>query len=182
MKTAPLISLCLVATLLAGDPPPAVTKDTVSTFYRQFKRVTKDPHYVAPLTATLCMAPGPELVEREKRMTGLHHRTSVHIYANPPAEDVIKVNTGVFPAGAVIVKEKLAADGSVTGVGGMIKRAPGFDAKNGDWEYFYSDSAAGFSIGKLQNCADCHANAKAADYVFYGWKNFRLPRQPPPKN
>jgi hypothetical protein len=65
-----------------------------------------------------------------------------------------------------------ANDNSVAGIGGMIKRAPGFDSKNGDWEYFYSGKTAGFSIGRLQNCAECHAGAKTTDYVFCGWKSF----------
>ena len=72
----------------------------------------------------------------------------------------------LFPAGSVIVKEKVNDNGKVTGVGGMIKRPAGFDPTNGDWEYFYSDPQAGFTMGKIKNCAECHADAKAKDYVF----------------
>ena len=69
------------------------------------------------------------------------------------------------------MKEKLGEDGALTGVGGMIKRTAGFDPKNGDWEYFYSDKVEGFSIGRLQKCAGCHDLVKHTDYVFGGWKH-----------
>ena len=159
MKTAPLLLFLAAATVLGSEEPAqvTVTKDTAFTFYRPFKRLTKEPHYVAPLTAILCTYPSPELIEREKRATGPHFQASVHIYANPLAEDTISRKLHVFPVGAVIVKEKLAADGSASAVGGMIKRAPGFASSSGDWEYFYSEKTGGFSMGKLQNCAECQA-------------------------
>ena len=167
--------------LLGSEPPPevGVTKETVFTIYRSFKRLTKQPHFVAPLTAVLCIAPAPAIAEREKRATGPHYRTFIHVYVNGLADETITGGRATFPPGAVIVKEKLIADGSVartggpvSGVAGMIKRAPGFDPKNGDWEYFYSDKIAELSTGRLQNCGECHSNAKSTDYVFSVWKPF----------
>jgi hypothetical protein len=69
-------------TVVAADL--IVTEQTAPTFYRDFTRLTKRPHRVAPLTATLCTIPTRAVVEREKQMTGLHYQASVHLYANPP--------------------------------------------------------------------------------------------------
>ena len=71
-----------------------------------------------------------------------------------------------MPLGSVIVEEKLNDKQAVTFIGGMIKRAAGFDPANGDWEYCYFDDKAGFSQGKLANCAGCHAKAGESDFVF----------------
>jgi len=168
MKTIVAILLFPVAALFAGDQPGAitVTEQSAFTFYKPFQRLTKEPIFVAPLTAALCTEGTPEQREREKAATGLHYRTLIHIYANSIAVDAVAQKSEAFPAGAVIVKEKLAADGSVAAVGGMIKRDAGFDPANGDWEYFYAAKSGGFSTGRLQNCIDCHGQAKATDYVY----------------
>ncbi len=165
MKKATLISLVLAVTGFAAEPPAevAITKGSVSTFYRQFQRLTKEPYRVPPAFAGLCASAPPPA-------TYTHASPSIHIYANPQAADTIAQKRKVFPTGAVIVKEKLGDNGAVTGIGGMVKRAAGFDPKSGDWEWFYSEKASGFSIGKLQNCADCHANSKHTDYVISVWK------------
>jgi len=55
------------------------------------------------------------------------------------------------------------------GVGGMIKRALGYDPEHGDWEYFFYEDPAKIDSGKLGNCIDCHQNASARDYVFGSW-------------
>ncbi len=142
-----------------------VTKDTVFTFYRQFDRLTAHPRGVAPMTAMLCRA--PNLIESEKRSADAHYHSTIHIYANPAAAAAILHRSNAFPTGSIVVKEKLAKEGDVTGVGGMIKRAPGFDPSNGDWEYFYAEpQGADFSIGRLENCSACHARAKETGYVF----------------
>ena len=77
----------------------------------------------------------------------------------PEVAITLKEKLPAFPEGAVIVNEKLTEKDGVIGGGGMIKRAAGFDAKNGDWAYFYAEKGGGFSSGHLQNCADCHAGA-----------------------
>jgi len=197
MKPAAVLSLCLATVLLGSEPPPEapITKETAFTFYRSFKRLTKQPHLVAPLTATLCIGPTPAMKERERRATGPHYQSFIHVYVNGLADETIARGGGAFPPGAVIVKEKLAAfdssgaepsvsgvggmikrapafDPKVSGVGGMIKRAPGFDPANGDWEYFYCEKDGELSSGRLQSCAACHAEAKQTDYVFSVWRPF----------
>jgi hypothetical protein len=167
MKTASFIGLCSVVGLLAGEPPAGVTvtKENAFTFFRDYKRLTKEP-WRNPLVYTVDCVP-----ETVKNYT--HATTGIHVYVNPLADDTIAQKRKVFPAGAVIVKEKLGTNGVVIGVGGMVKRAAGFDPKNGDWEYFYSDKDYGFTVGRLQKCADCHAGAKETDYVISVWKPFK---------
>jgi hypothetical protein len=151
----------------------AVTEANAAEFYRNFVRLTERPHQVAPLTAALCTIPSQAVVEREKQITGPHYKTSVHLYANPAAMATIKDRAKSFPAGAVIVKEKLTNDSKVSGVGGMIKRQPGYDAANGDWEYFYYGGPGEFSSGRIESCVTCHRAAKSTDHVYSAWNHGR---------
>ena len=160
--------LIFITSLLAAAEPVVVTKESAATFYREFKRLTAEPRHVAPLTAMLCKTPGKALLDKERAMTGPHTRVSVHIYANPAAAEAIAANAQEFPEGAIIVKEKLGRDAAVTDIGGMIKRAKGYDAKNGDWEFFYFTPGDEFTTGKLANCIDCHGGGKR-DHVFNVW-------------
>lgn len=145
-----------------------VTETNVASFYREFSRLTTEPHLVAPLTGELCRTPPKELLEEERRMTGPHHLWSIHLYANPQALSAVTNRHAVFPVGSVIVKEKLLDD-KVSGIGGMIKRAAGYDSPNGDWEYFYYGKPREFSSGRLKNCVDCHRGAKTKDHVYSVW-------------
>ena len=183
MKTSSLIFICSVVTLLAGEQQTSVTvtKETAFTFFRDYKRLTTKPYRVPLTLSGACTYSGTTTIQSGSLSiqpnppapgTYPHATPSIHVYVNSLADETITQKRKVFPAGAVIVKEKLGDDGAVTGVGGMVKRAAGFDPKNGDWEYFYSDKASGFSIGRLQNCADCHGNVKETDYVFSVWKPF----------
>ena len=153
----------------AASAALVVNEKNARTFYRDFTRLTKHPHLVAPLTATLCTTLSHAVVEREKRTTGPHYRTSIHLYANPAAIAAVNGQLPQFPVGSVIVKEKLADAGKVSGVGGMIKREAGYDASNGDWEYFYYGNPGEFSSGRIRSCIECHRAAKSTDYVYSVW-------------
>ena len=94
------------------------------------------------------------------------------------AADAFKNGSHSYPVGAAIVKHKsifdfLVADSSSeradNGVGGMIKRVPGFDTENGDWEYFYFDDPGKIEKGKIQSCIECHQEARDTDFVFGTW-------------
>ena len=165
-----LILFLSAASLLSAAEPLVVTKDSAATFYRKFKRLTKEPRHVAPLTAGLCRTVTKDDLAREKAIAGPHTQHWVHIYANAGAAESIAAKGAEFPVGAVIVKEKLGEDlNSVTGVGGMVKRTKGYDPANGDWEFFYYTPGGDFTTGKLANCIDCHKGGKR-DHVFGVWK------------
>jgi len=137
--------------------------------YLQLKRLTDDPRSVSPLVAVDC-----ESYKKDITDGSIHEDARVHIYVNKIAEDVITKNLKIFPTGAAIVKEKLAFNGpssyTALGIGGMIKRSPGYDVQNGDWEYFYADKTTDFTSGRIKNCAECHVDARDTDYVFSVWK------------
>ena len=162
------VILIFITSLLAAAEPIVITKESAVTFYREFKRLTAEPRYVAPLTSALCARPSKEVLDKERAMTGPHTRVSVHIYANPAAAEAISTNAAEFPEGTIIVKEKLGRAAAVTGVGGMIKRAKGYDPNNGDWEFFFFTPGGEFTTGKLANCIDCHSGGKR-DHVFSVW-------------
>ena len=168
-----LVCAAAVGAMGIASAELAITEANAASFYRNFVRLTERPHPVAPLTAALCTIPSQAVVEREKLLTGPHYQTSVHLYASPAALPTIKNRTAPFPVGAVIVKEKLTSDGKVSGVGGMIKRQPGYDAANGDWEYFYYGGPGEFSSGRLEGCVACHRAAKSTDHVYSVWNHAR---------
>jgi hypothetical protein len=149
-----------------------VTEYNAPGFYRDFTRLTKKPRRVSARLwagcASVSRAVREELKEHEMERTGPHFDTAVHLYANSAAMPAVTNRLSAFPVGAVIVKEKLA-DEKVLGIGGMIKRAPGYDAPNGDWEYFYYGKPGEFSSGRLRSCIDCHRAAKTNDYVYSIW-------------
>jgi hypothetical protein len=99
---------------------------------------------------------------------------------NELAAEAFAAKVAPYPVGAVIVKEKhflsyRGADGKtvnqpVSGVGGMVKRASGYDAQDGDWEYFYFEDAAKIEHGPIESCANCHASTKTVDHVFGSWQ------------
>lgn len=172
---------------------------TIYQTYLQLKRLTKKVHHVSPRTLSSCRvlmpifgindkknkldddSPIGDLIkladkiisEKGKAIVDPHLNTGIHIYVNRLAEDTITEKSKSFPVGGIIVKEKLKLDGfdqAVHGIGGMIKRTPGYDSANGDWEYFYADKTTKFSSGRLKSCIECHTDARATDYVFSVWK------------
>lgn len=166
MKRALL--LFLAASVARAADPVTVTKDNAATFYQQFARLTKAPRMVPGRVMLLCRSPRPEDYEADRKRTGPHTSAMVHVYANPGAAAALAQKANDFPEGAVIVKEKLGANKQATDIGGMIKRARGYDPANGDWEYFYREASGQFTSGKLANCASCH-NAAPKAQVYSAW-------------
>jgi hypothetical protein len=180
MKLHLLLPAFVAVPMLLGSEPLTVTEANARTFYLQYARLTKEPHRVAlggPAGSVLCRAaiPATDRAEAEKRL-GPHFAGTVHYYANPEAARTLQQSGTEFPEGSVIVKEKLglkakpADPDPVLEIGGMVKRAKGFDPANGDWEYFFHDQSGKLTTGKLlANCAACH-NSAVADHVFAAWR------------
>jgi hypothetical protein len=84
-----------------------------------------------------------------------------------------------FPPGSIVVKEKLYFHPGPTGstkeslsevsaVTGLIKHVEGYDARTGDWEFFYFEKDGPINRGakaQFAGCADCHHDSPT-DYVF----------------
>jgi hypothetical protein len=121
----------------------------------------------------------PYDVKQAEKSHGPHAYAHIQIYMNPSAATAFEQHKGAYPPGAAIIKEKAFGgyqeDFSSTaprpkeGVGGMIKRAPGYDPAHGDWEYFYCEYPAKIETGKISSCVSCHAGAATTDYVFGSW-------------
>ena len=95
----------------------------------------------------------------------------LQIYGNGLARQAFEQMSAQAPAGAVFVNEKTVS-GKIDAVGVMVRRAAGFDAAHGDWEYFFANQWGDYRSGKLDDCTACHRQAKSPDFVFY-------PRTPP---
>ncbi|MDB6078195.1 MAG: hypothetical protein JWO82_1942, partial [Akkermansiaceae bacterium] len=153
------------------SPPPAVagitvTKENAFTFYRDYKRMTPKPYQVSPVISTLCSTSAAGAVKAAAKVYGPHTEARIHVYASEPATRKLDQKlAGPYAEGSVIVKEKLGPGDAVTAIGGMIKRAKGYDPEHGDWEYFFATKGGDFSTGKIQNCIQCHTGAKDHDYV-----------------
>jgi hypothetical protein len=100
-----------------------------------------------------------------------HRNRYFTVYVNRIGKDAMAAaESPQFPVGSLIVKEKLPDQKARKAelLTAMIKREKGYDSEGGDWEYAVLDGAGKKTIerGKLTNCASCHAQQKASDYVF----------------
>jgi len=149
-----------------------VTEQSVFSFSKSLVLLTPSPIIVSVELAIKCTTPTAAELAADERRIGPHSDAFVNLYVNELAKRAIADKAVLFPTGAVIVKEKLKRDVSATAVGGMVKRAAGFDPDHGDWEYFYAAKSGGFASGRLDNCIACHTQAKSRDYVFFAGQQF----------
>lgn len=93
------------------------------------------------------------------------------VYANERARAAFdRLEPAAFPAGSVIVREKLnnPGDASPLMLAVMLKRAPGFNPAGGDWEFLLVDGAASKVVERQKkgSCLDCHASQRERDFVY----------------
>ncbi len=96
------------------------------------------------------------------------HPGSILVYTNEAATLPYFDPWGKFPEGSLVLKVKLTdPDHQPGGFTGMWKREPGYFPAGGDWEYFTVDGPASkiTERGKIQTCADCHANYAKGDRI-----------------
>ena len=189
MRIAPGILTCAALAGCAGPggtpkPPSAAPERPdarqVAATYRSLRPMTSEPVLVDPGLAMLCRGVTVADVRKAREASGPHAHAAVRIYMNDAAAGAFGKPDTRYPVGSVIVKEKRAqpylsaiepsgAKRDHDGVGGMIKRAPGYDPDHGDWEYLYFEDPARIECGRIASCIDCHSGAAAADYVFGHW-------------
>jgi len=157
----------------AGGDEPSERSDVqlILETYRSFEPRTPAPVSVSGYIFGLCRMP----TLRETEFLASLHGDGRYLqdWANPLAAAALTSQAkGAFPVGAVIVKEKYAGPhaepADVVALGLMIKRAAGFDAAHGDWDYAYYEPALGIIQNTEQTayCAKCHAAAAATDFVY----------------
>ena len=137
--------------------------------YRQWTRLNPEPEFIPSQTASLCAAPTTDQTRLDK--TDPHRDKFITVYVNELGKTAMTTQLNpVFPQGSVIVKEKLPAKDSSSPelLTVMIKREPGYDPDNGDWEYMAVDGAGKVvqARGKLANCQACHIMRKETGYVY----------------
>lgn len=147
--------------------------------------MTATPAFANPALAMLCVGVSESAVQAKKTQTGPHTHSSVSIFMSEDAAKTFLSGVPPYATGAVIVKQKhrLAyhLDGDFSkkvqpadGVGGMVKREPGYDPEHGDWEYFYFEDPSEIESGRIASCVECHRAAKNTDYVFGHWQSSDL--------
>jgi hypothetical protein len=159
----------------------------VARTYAMLTKLTPEPVDVNPELSMLCRGASAEEVTEARKVGGPHAHSSITIYMSGPAARAFHEKARTYPVGSVIVKEKEAhhyhhasssSDGvdpeagwakGRDGVGGMIKRAPGYDPGHGDWEYFYFEDPAKVETGRIASCVQCHAGAAGTDHVYGQW-------------
>ncbi len=184
INTGIVVSACLVVLSLghSGCSTPSIKVSDVALNYTNYHKITAQEVFVNPELAMLCVGASVGQVEKAREKHGPHAHTAILIYMNDPAAKSFTNRAPPYPVGSVIIKRKsilLYFDSSGNdmtkpadnGVGGMIKRPPGYDPANGDWEYFYFENPKKIESGRIASCVDCHTSAKASDYVFGTWSS-----------
>lgn len=169
----------------ASTTQPALV-DIVAA-YPAYQKMTAQPVMVNPELAMLCRGASPSEIMAASKTKGPHAHTAAVIFMNDDAAKTFgRDRQGPYPPGAVIVKQKddlgyfdQPAGQFVRrvnpGVGGMVKRAPGFNPAHGDWEYFYFEDPKKVEAGRLPSCITCHDGARKTDYVFGTWSQPKNP-------
>jgi hypothetical protein len=138
--TSALCALSQSTSLSPSTAQPSVSG--IATSFTNYEQITKSVVFVNPELAMLCRGASKEEVDAARIKFGHHANTGILIYMNKLAAEAFGTNTTAFPVGAVVVKQKTIhgyfdkagkhvreAD---TGVGGMVKRAPGYDPAHCD--------------------------------------------------
>jgi hypothetical protein len=134
--------------------------------YRKWTRVTPEPLLVSAQSAQLCAAVIPAVIP-----AGPHAQDKyISVYVNEIGRHaMMEEKSPHFPAGSIIVKEKLTTARSTTPelLTVMVKRDPDYNPENGDWEYMVFDGTGRTvqASGKLENCQSCHSSDQDTDYV-----------------
>lgn len=113
-------------------------------------------------------APAPTKAEATHVEGGVSYGV---VYANARARGAFETPVpSTFPVGSVIVREKVmsAGDESPQLLAVMVKRAPGFNPKAGDWEFVLVDGSASKVLERQKkgSCLDCHVSQRERDFVY----------------
>lgn len=179
MKSTVLLSgiFMFAATMTLAEDSGALTDSELIQFVQQRTnavRITKVPYQMEQFVMIRCIGPSPEeirVTQKEKSLgiSDPHIKKFVHVYVSLSGEFAMRTRDGVFPEGAIVLKEKFSdATGTNTELfTGMIKREPGYNPECGDWEFFTlpGDASRISERGKIQNCMDCHVEYKDQDFV-----------------
>lgn len=90
------------------------------------------------------------------------------LYVNESALDTVVNKKGVFPEGALLIKENYNDDKELFLITVMYKRE-GFNPAGHDWYWVkYKPDGEARLEGKVEACINCHVGVANNDYVFTG--------------
>lgn len=136
--------------------------------YKQWTRVNPVPNVFHSQIAIQCVIPRVQQSQMEK--ANPHRDKFITVYVNNIGRHaMMQEKVPHFPVGSVIVKEKLTTPSSSEPelLTVMTKREPGYNLRNGDWEYMAMDGSGtkAQARGRLESCQGCHTLVKHTDYV-----------------
>ena len=144
----------------------ATTLEAIKGFHG-WKKVNTKPVRLASKFDLLCAPASPKMVQAEQKENP-HFQRMISVYVNKIGEKAM-MKGGTFPAGSIIVKEKLDEHSMMPVLSTvMIKRNKGYNPKCGDWQFASTDAYTTkvTADGKLESCMNCHKDQAKKDFVF----------------
>lgn len=166
----PILLACSLPSMFQRDSESATSGSSISDEeiqaivddYRAWTRLNEEPFNVSAMLWALCRLPS---AEEEAYLDSPHAEYYINVYVNEAGRDLItQEGPRTFPAGTVIVKEKLATlEGEVRNeLGIMLKRGPS------SWQYLYWDDGTLYQArDEIAHCAECHSAETEGDSVFW---------------
>jgi cytochrome P460 len=161
-----LPALAMLGCIVVTKSSPRVTDPDLENLskYRQWTLVNPTPQLMEPLSAYSCA------INLGRQKESPHLNKYVSVFVNPLGrEQMLTRRSPKYPVGSMIVKEKLGSADSTTPevLTAMIKRDPGYNPENGDWEYLVLDGTASTILerGKLTRCSGCHTQYQHRDFI-----------------
>ena len=163
MKTTQLglLFVLLLTACTSLNGAQTTTSDSLETArsdYRRWARVNPEPLKIPDWLAAMCKLPPPD---QQARLDSPHSDEYSNVYVNPTGTSAMSLaGDRVFPAGTIIVKEKLLKvdDKLAEALGLMIKHEKGYNPEGDDWEYAYWQTGGTIQRGieAAQHCQACH--------------------------
>lgn len=163
-----------------AEPPGPLAGAGLVAGYKGWTRVNPEPAVFHSRIAMQCAMPSPE--QRRMEEENPHRDKFVTVYVNAAGRRaMLEEKEPRFPAGTLIVKEKLPARDSAEPelLTAMLKHAAGYDPEGGDWEYLVLDGR-GRQVrarGKLESCRACHQTYPDTDFVARNYLPHELHRK-----
>jgi hypothetical protein len=133
---------------------------------RRLVRVTEEPYHVVNRSSFPLCLPN---VRGHSAPVDAHEGHWIHVYVSQRGHDAMLTGRGVYPRGAVILKQKFrdAAAKDAELFTGMLKREKGYNPAAGDWEFFAlkADATAVVPLRNFKSCVGCHEPFRATDFV-----------------
>lgn len=133
-------------------------------------QVNTEPYYISAAVDALCRAPTAANYADERKKNP-HAATYITVYVNNVGREAMFSKDVQFPAGSVIVKQKVgnSSEGQKPLLYTIMKkRERGYNPEVGDWQFLVV-SGNGTQLeasGKIESCKGCHVRKGNTDFVF----------------